>query len=92
MTKYKNILKISFAATIFFVSIFQLKHQVNAIKWRDIVEVVKEKTVVQVLGLISIGCLGILLLVFYDFILLKGFKIKKFLKYRLLNLVGLLIH
>ncbi|MEY8307822.1 lysylphosphatidylglycerol synthase domain-containing protein [Enterococcus faecium] len=86
MTKYKNILKIGVATTIFFVSIFQLKQQVNAIKWRDIVEVVKDKNIVQVLGLISIGCLAILLLVFYDYILLKGFKRKNISNFQLIKI------
>lgn len=77
VTKYKkNILKISIALTIFFVSIFQLKEQVSSISWRNIIEVVREKPLVQIVGLISIGCFGILLLVLYDFILLKTFKTK----------------
>lgn len=84
MTKYKkNILKFSIALAIFFISIFQLKEQISSISWRDIIEFVREKQPVQIVGLIGIGCLGILLLVLYDFILLKDFKKKIFLNYQL---------
>lgn len=77
VTKYKkNILKISIALTIFFVSIFQLKEQISSISWRNIIGVVREKPLIQIVGLISIGGFGILLLVLYDFILLKTFKTK----------------
>ncbi|NMP59533.1 phosphatidylglycerol lysyltransferase domain-containing protein [Enterococcus mundtii] len=77
MTKYKkNIFKLSIALTIFFVSVFQLKEQISSISWRNIVEVVREKPLIQIIGLICIGCSGILLLVLYDYILLKGFKTK----------------
>ncbi|HAP4444320.1 TPA: hypothetical protein IUW01_002962, partial [Enterococcus faecalis] len=85
MKKYKNMLKISVASIIFFVSIFQLKQQVNVIKWRYIVEVIRDKNIVQLLGLIILGCLGILLLVFYDFIMLKGFKTKNLSKIQLVK-------
>lgn len=72
----KNILKFSIAITIFFISIFQLKEQISSMSWRNIIEIVREKSLIQVIVLISIGCLGILLLVLYDFILLRDFKIR----------------
>lgn len=85
MGKYKNILKISIASIIFLVSIFQLKQQVNAIKWIYIFKIIRDKNIVQLLGLIIIGCLGILLLVFYDLIMLKEFKTKNFSKIQLVK-------
>ncbi|EKD5186512.1 UPF0104 family protein, partial [Enterococcus faecalis] len=62
-----------------------MKQQVNVIKWRYIVEVIRDKNIVQLLGLIILGCLGILLLVFYDFIMLKGFKTKNLSKIQLVK-------
>lgn len=77
MTKYKkNSLKFGIAITIFFFSVFQLKKQTSSINWRNIAEIVREKPLIQIVGLICVGCAGILLLVLYDFILLKNFKTK----------------
>ncbi|EIP8252510.1 UPF0104 family protein, partial [Enterococcus faecalis] len=46
---------------------------------------IRDKNIVQLLGLIILGCLGILLLVFYDFIMLKGFKTKNLSKIQLVK-------